>query len=194
MRSTILGIALLALTTAFAPFAAANDDVVEQVGDWTVTTRSKPDQPISPLCILSSPGKGARFILSNVPDTDVSGPTRGSARMEFRLPDELAGEADAEIEAIRILVADQFSWSGPKERWSLKRSKSSIRIIAFVDPRIDSLIPPIARGKTLTVEIDAGGQTRARDFDLAGSYSALVAYEKCLADVRWINVAGTSPS
>lgn len=186
MNAKQLSLALSLIVAAFPLPALSNDDVVEQIGDWTVTARTNHEYAVNQICILTSSEDDPKFILTNVPDDGISGPTRGSARLDLRLPGNLLSDNNIEIDSIRVAVPNHFTWTGSKESMTESRSNSALRIVVFIDPRIDAVIPPLARGNNLLVEIEAGGDSTTHTFALAGSYRAMVAYEKCLANVKWI--------
>lgn len=194
MRLSLLCTALSLLAVTFPTPAISNNDVVEQFDAWSVITRANSDYPTEPLCILSSAGDTPRFVLANIPEKNFSGPMRGSARLDIRLPVSSLNDGNVEIEAVRVIVPNHFIWSGVKGEWREWRSRSGLRILAFVDPRIDTVIPPLALGSELAIEIDFAGQTTTHSFDLTGSYAALIAYEKCLASVKWINATEAEES
>ena len=186
MRLLLTGAVLAASGAFFAIPATADDEVVSEVGEWRVIARPQAGQMIDPLCILASPvaEDTLRFRLENAIKPGESGSTRGAALLDVRVPDRAFPDAEVVIEQMRIEVPGQAAWTGLTGEWSA--SGGGGRILSYVNPSIDAVIPPLARGSVMTIEVGPSGETKTYQFDLKGSYAALVAYEKCLARVKWV--------
>lgn len=191
MRLLLAG-AILAAGAAFGVTPATAEEVVSEVGEWRVITRPQAGHAIDPLCILASPvaQDTLRFRIENAIKPGESGPTRGAALLDVRVPDRALPEAEVAIEEMRLEVAGQAAWTGLSGEWSA--SGDGGRILSYVNSSIDAIIPPMARGSAMTIELRSSGQTKTYRFDLKGSYAALVAYEKCLARVKWVEAGSGS--
>jgi len=185
MRNAFLTLPAIAmLATAFPAVA---EDAVETIGGWTITTSPRPDAAIDPVCILTSPaGKNViQFRLDNSVPGASSEASRGGARLHLIVPDSLADKTSAKLAGVTIEIPGERTWDAVEMDWRKRKSAGTATVV--LEPRIDAVVRPLARGAALEADIPLPSrETKSYSIPLKGSYSALVAYERCLAKVKWV--------
>jgi hypothetical protein len=177
--------ALFAIVALSGVVPAKAQELVEKAGDWSVVTRPQSGGGIDPLCILNAPRSGeARIRLTNRPQEGSATSGRGAAFLEFILEEAVTAESKAVFKDVAFAVPGRKDWASRDANWLLGK-KSGGTVSAFIAPRIDDVLEPIALGKIMQAQIAVPGQP-ARTFtaELDGSYAAVVLYEQCLAKVR----------
>lgn len=164
---------------------ASATDAVQEIGGWTIITRTQTTQRVEPLCILLSPAGETRIQLVNSLRGDDSGNARrGAARFDIILNEALAQEQTASLSDFVLTIDGQRLWQLTDATW-YKTGESTGAISGFADNDIDNVIPPLVKGTTLMIDVSINDQPLKRfSVDLAGSRRALRVYEECLAKVR----------
>lgn len=164
--------------------AGASADETQDIGSWTLLTRTQDGKSPNPLCILKTVASDSSSTTMQITNgISLTEPTRhGNASMFFYVDSNTLPEESLDLSNVSYQIDGKERWN-VDARWKKVDGKVAA-LTSVLASDVATVIGPLARGNELAVVFRAtDGSEQKAAVSLAGSGRALAEYEKCLNKV-----------